>query len=210
MEKILEDYNKNHEFYENLKNIVNNNINGRVCHNRVIILYILCKLFDIKNYLEIGVHNGASMSYVVSNDKNIKKCIGIDLFENTFGHYKKDKITQKNTLSNIEKNNKNNELFLIKGNSRDAITKNQLVKKLNNQKIDLLFIDGDHTYEGVKNDFIIYEDIVNINGYIVLDDYCQKYPGIIQFVNEYIKKNNNYEIIGIFEDNELLIKKINV
>jgi predicted O-methyltransferase YrrM len=210
MDIILQDYNSNKVFYENLKKIINENINGRVCHNRVIILYILCKIYDIKTYVEIGVHNGASMSYVVSNDKNIKKCIGIDLFENTFGHYIKDKITQQKTSSNIEKNNKNNQLFLIKGNSNDNKTKIKLVEKLNNNKIDLLFIDGDHSYEGVKNDFINYENFVNINGFIVLDDYCKKYPGILKFVDEYIKKNNKYEIIGVFEDNELIIKKINV
>jgi len=48
----------------------------------------MVQLLDIKNYLEIGVHNGASMSYVVNQNKNSINCYGIDLFKNTFSHYK--------------------------------------------------------------------------------------------------------------------------
>jgi predicted O-methyltransferase YrrM len=208
MEEILMHYKQNNIYYLNLQETIKKNIKGRICHHRVVILHILCNLFNISNYVEIGVHNGSSLSYVVSNDKNIKTCIGIDLFENTFGHYLKDNITYNNTLNNIKKNNKNNEIVLIKGNSQKKETINNLIKILNNNKIDLLFIDGDHTYEGVKKDFINYENLVNKNGFIVLDDYEPKYPGILKFVEEYIKKNKNYEIIGVYENNELILKKI--
>jgi hypothetical protein len=37
-------------------------------------------------------------------------------------------------------------------------------------KIDLLFIDGDHSYEGVKKDFDLYSKILNDNGIIIIHD----------------------------------------
>lgn len=38
------------------------------------------KLFRLRSYLEVGTHNGASMSYVLQ-DPNPKKCVGIDPFQ---------------------------------------------------------------------------------------------------------------------------------
>jgi hypothetical protein len=37
-------------------------------------------------------------------------------------------------------------------------------------KIDLLFIDGDHSYEGVKQDFELYSQILSENGIIMIHD----------------------------------------
>ena len=47
----------------------------------------------------------------------------------------------------------------------------QLVKdKLDNTKLDFLFIDGDHTYEGVKQDFEMYKEFVKPGGWIGFHD----------------------------------------
>jgi len=37
-------------------------------------------------------------------------------------------------------------------------------------KIDLLFIDGDHSYEGVKQDFDLYSQILSDSGIIIIHD----------------------------------------
>lgn len=37
-------------------------------------------------------------------------------------------------------------------------------------KIDILFIDGDHSYEGVKKDFELYSNILSDNGIIIIHD----------------------------------------
>jgi cephalosporin hydroxylase len=42
-------------------------------------------------------------------------------------------------------------------------------------KVDFLFIDGDHTYEGVKADFEMYSGLVRPGGLIVFHDIC-KHP----------------------------------
>lgn len=40
--------------------------------------------------------------------------------------------------------------------------------------IDVLFIDGDHTYEGCKADFLRYGPFVMPEGLIIFDDYTQE------------------------------------
>jgi predicted O-methyltransferase YrrM len=40
-------------------------------------------------------------------------------------------------------------------------------------KVDFLFIDGDHTYEGVKADFEMYSGLVRPGGLIVFHDICK-------------------------------------
>ena len=164
--KINNYYEKNKKYYSTLQTNIKNNINGRICRSfhAMCCLDIIHQLNnDINYYLEIGVHNGASMSHIVSSNKKII-CYGIDLFENTFGHYLNDNITMGNTLQNIKKNsnNKNNEIHLIKGNSFHSSTELELNSLLKNQ-IDLLFIDADHSYNGVKNDFDKYSKYINLS-----------------------------------------------
>lgn len=64
------------------------------------------------------------------------------------------------------------------------------ISKLNN-KIDFVFIDGDHTYSGVKNDFESIESYLNPNAVVLFDDY---YHG------------NSYEIFKFLKQRSLKIK----
>lgn len=53
-----------------------------------------------------------------------------------------------------------------------------------NRGIDILFIDGDHTYEGVKADYEKYEPFVRSNGIIFLHDILQPESGVRIFFEE--------------------------
>jgi hypothetical protein len=55
----------------------------------------------------------------------------------------------------------------IKATSEDAYYKFFVMQDI---KIDVLFIDGDHSYEGVKLDFDLYSKILSPNGIIILHD----------------------------------------
>lgn len=51
--------------------------------------------------------------------------------------------------------------------------------------IDLLYIDGNHTYAGVRNDFHSYAPFVKHGGLIAFHDYGAKsWPGVKHFVDE--------------------------
>ena len=185
-----------------VKNAITSNISGRITHDMVL-LYILGNILKPKTYLEIGVHHGTSMSYLISSYGPIH-CIGIDLFENTLAQYHKDNLSLENTNNNLQKNNSyESKIDLWKGNSTDK----ELISKIDNSSIDLLLIDGDHSYKGVKTDWNNYVTKVRTGGVIVLDDCKVGYSGIIKFGEE-IKKDTNFKVEGTYHEGQLIITKV--
>lgn len=59
---------------------------------------------------------------------------------------------------------------LIKGDSHEKTTQLTLKAMLRGEQVDFLFIDGDHTYEGVKSDYIMYSNFVRKGGIIAFHD----------------------------------------
>lgn len=58
----------------------------------------------------------------------------------------------------------------ITGDSHDPATRDRVVEALRDEPLDVLFIDGDHTYEGVKADFDLYARLVRPGGIVALHD----------------------------------------
>jgi predicted O-methyltransferase YrrM len=91
---------------------------------------------------------------------------------------------------------KNQKLHLIRADSHHATTLQEVMQILDGAKIDFLFIDGDHTYEGVKQDFEMYRPLVKNNGLIAFHDVVphQKnyHCGVDQLWNE-IKLHYDYQ-----------------
>lgn len=63
----------------------------------------------------------------------------------------------------------------IRGDSRTPQTLARVQSLLNGHPLDLLFIDGDHSYAGVKSDFANYSPLVRPGGLIVLHDIVPDY-----------------------------------
>jgi predicted O-methyltransferase YrrM len=51
--------------------------------------------------------------------------------------------------------------------------------------IDYIFIDGDHSYEGVKNDTEKALEMLKPGGLIVWHDYAAKSPGVLEYLSEF-------------------------
>jgi len=64
---------------------------------------------------------------------------------------------------------------IIQASSYDPSTVSQVKQCLNGQEIDLLFIDGDHSYQGVVKDFECYSPLVRKGGIIGLHDIAEDY-----------------------------------
>jgi predicted O-methyltransferase YrrM len=62
------------------------------------------------------------------------------------------------------------DLRLIDGNSRLPESVERFREALGGRKLDLLFIDGDHSYEGVKSDYELYSGFVRPGGVIAFHD----------------------------------------
>ncbi len=61
-------------------------------------------------------------------------------------------------------------IVLLRMDSHETRTFDYIKKVLDNQKLDLLFIDGDHSYEGVKKDFEMYYPLVKHGGLVCFHD----------------------------------------
>lgn len=61
-------------------------------------------------------------------------------------------------------------MVLFRGDSHETTIRDRLSKQLAGKSIDLLFIDGDHSYEGVKKDFEMYGGLVRSGGMIAFHD----------------------------------------
>lgn len=71
----------------------------------------------------------------------------------------------------LEQVNLTNKRFhSVNGDSRDPYLVNRVNEILNGRKIDFLFIDGDHTYEGVKGDFEIYKQFLSDDAIVGFHD----------------------------------------
>jgi cephalosporin hydroxylase len=76
--------------------------------------------------------------------------------------------------------------------------------------IDLLIIDGDHSYEGVKFDFEHYFPYLKPGGYVIHDDYnAKEWPGVQQFVDEDLPRFKDYEHLGSISRTAVGRKRIN-
>jgi predicted O-methyltransferase YrrM len=147
------------------------------------LIYKLRELYpDSCNYLEIGTLFGFSMVNA-TRSKTKGKFVGIDLFETTgvisMNDYTSD-VTDRNlsfekTSRLVESCNVNNHDFnLILGNSLAEDTFNKATEICN--EYDVMFIDGDHSRDGVVNDFERYFPLLKKGGFMLFDD--QDYPDI--------------------------------
>ncbi len=67
------------------------------------------------------------------------------------------------------------------------------------QKIRLLYIDGDHSYAGAKQDFLDWEKFVGPGGWIVFNDFSPADFEVCQVVNDFVLRNPAYHNFGRFD-----------
>ncbi len=149
-----------------------------------------------KVVLEIGTANGGNL-YLLSQLSNPNALImSVDLPVGQFigGINYKTKSFYKAFASSKQK------MMLLAEDSHNPKTLKKITKKLKTKRIDILFIDGDHSYEGVKMDFEMYAPLVKKNGIIAFHDIVicsEENVEVNKFWNE-IK--NNYEYFEFVED----------
>lgn len=99
----------------------------------------------------------------------------------------------------------NQQLYLLKEDSHNIETLNKVKNILNGRNINFLFVDGDHTYEGVKKDFEMYSSLVAKEGIIAFHDIApngfESLTGIEVPIFWKELKNNNFKYKEIIKDN---------
>lgn len=135
-------------------------IDGKTFHHHFHILYDLPLPSAKPVYLEIGCYAGAS-AILMLRRPNVS-VVSIDLG---------NPISPSIVESNVKANNPlGNSFRYVMGSSHNQ----SVFEQVNDLKVDLLFIDGDHSGIGVEQDWLLYSNLVTPNGWIVFDDYNDK------------------------------------
>jgi predicted O-methyltransferase YrrM len=119
-----------------------------------------------KVVLEIGTcHGGTLYLWCQAADPNAT-IISIDLPEGDFGGGYPDCRAQfyQSFATGAQA------IHLLRADSHSTGTSGQIQKLLAGRTIDFLFIDGDHSYAGVKQDFELYSQLLSKDGLIALHD----------------------------------------
>tara|TARA_B110000971_G_scaffold217433_1_gene254272 strand:+ start:198 stop:827 length:630 start_codon:yes stop_codon:yes gene_type:complete len=163
------------------------------------------EVYKPQNFLEVGVFQGVTSRNVCEKLYEINKenflFYGIDVFEDTDTNFDNhEKTTKHNRLSNplkhlifniILKKNlfsiesiydflkkfKNN-VHLYKGFSDTELL------KVDMSKVDMVFLDGGHSYKTVKNDLSLILKGIRKDKIIICDDYDQLTYGVKKAVDE--------------------------
>jgi len=154
-------------------------------------LVTIIKELRPENILEIGTARGGTLFLFSQLSSPNAHIISIDLPGGKFGGgYSKHRTSLYKTF--VKKNQK---IDLLRVDSHADSSIKKLKELIGNNKLDFLFIDGDHTYDGVKRDFELYSPFVRQGGIIALHDIAihpKKSGCTVNLFWDEIKKNYKY------------------
>jgi predicted O-methyltransferase YrrM len=146
-----------------------------------------------KRVLEIGTFQGGTLCMLARLSAPRATIISIDLPGGEFGG------GQSNVRSLLYHTfgKSFQRMHLIRGNSHSEAVAAR-VRRIT-QSLDVLFIDGDHTYQGVKHDFLSYSPLIRRGGIVAFHDIAEhpeKAGGDVpRFWNELKASHRHEEII---------------
>lgn len=122
----------------------------------ILVLLKIVKGVKPKYIMEIGTAGGGTLFLFSRISDPSSTIISIDLPSGPFGGgYHKWRIPLYQPFVRAGQ-----KIHLIRADSHDLRTLETVKEILGEQRLDFLFIDGDHTYVGVKRDFEMYSSIV--------------------------------------------------
>jgi hypothetical protein len=173
------------------------------------LLYALICYLKPKKILEFGTGGGYStlcMAKALTDSKIDGKIYTVDRVGNTekisrYYQLPSDKHPQKNDISNYEiwqsvaSSEWIKKIIPLQGYS------GVVMDKSNFQNIDFCYIDGNHSYDGTKHDFLSFLKVASNNFSVLFDDYIDRdFYGVKKFVDKEI--NPKYDSVLIDSDPE--------
>ena len=124
---------------------------------------------NCKYIMEIGTYRGGTLFVFSQLAEARATVISLDFHFSLLG--KMYGALQRPLLRKFVRNGKS--LFLLRENSHLPETLRVVRNILQGHELDFLFIDGDHTYEGVREDFMMYSPLVREGGLIAFHDVAE-------------------------------------
>lgn len=145
--------------------------------------------------LEIGTNYGGTLFLLCTLSPPGAKIISVDLPLGRFGGgYPRRKMPLYRKFPK-----RGQALYLLRADSHALETQKRVVRVLEGEQLDYLFLDGDHTYDGVKRDFEMYSPLVRSGGIVALHDIAvherEKDCQVDKFWDEIRKKYEHREFI---------------
>lgn len=164
-------------------------------------LYWLAKHWPgVGRTVEVGSFKGRSTCWLAtaSRDGDREKVVAVDHFrgsaENQAGgsHEDADIVASGSTLgtmrATLERFGLTEWVDILVGSSAD-------VSRGWSQPIRLLFIDGDHSYDGAKADFVAWSPFVVPYGLVVFHD-VRTWPGVTKLFEELRSRETEWRVVG--------------
>ena len=161
----------------------------------------LIRLFEIvsglqpESALEIGTWSGGTLFMTCRVAVSGATIISVDLPGGSFG--RGYVWPRKFVYRRFAK--KTQALHLLREDSHAAKTCDRVRFLLQGRRLDFLFIDGDHTYDGVRADFEMYVPLVRRGGIVAFHDIVKHPPQaeceVDRFWNEIKQQYRHIEII---------------
>ncbi len=131
------------------------------------VLYGICKNINVRNYLEIGVRRGRSMS-IVGHLRPDADIVGFDMWIANYAGLENPGADL--VASEMKKAGHRGQLSFINGNSRQTVP--DYFRQNAEAYFDLVTVDGDHTRRGAIIDLKNVLPRIKIGGFLIFDDVC--------------------------------------
>ncbi len=149
-----------------------------------------------KAFLEIGTRNGGTFFVLCRLADPEAIVISLDLPGGRFGGGYT--IFQVPVIRRMKMARQ--KLHLVRADSHRLETQLRVTNALHSCQLDLLFIDGDHTYEGVKKDFDMYSPLVKKGGIVAFHDIVQVSDAGVEVARFWNEVKSSYQHREIIED----------
>ncbi|MBO1578119.1 class I SAM-dependent methyltransferase [Bacillus sp. XF8] len=127
-------------------------------------LIAFSRTFRPKTVIEIGIQRGETAKCILNNSPWIEKYIGIDLAPGSQTSLSVQQHEVPQIVGEYVKDDPRVELIIKPNGSRD-------IKPSDLPTADLIFIDGDHSLEGVMLDTLLARQVIRKGGIICWHDY---------------------------------------
>jgi cephalosporin hydroxylase len=144
--------------------------------------------------LEIGSFRGGTLFVLARLASPHATVISLDLPMSRFG-----KLCRRAQTPLFRRFTQNGQtLHLLRANSHYPETLSTVSSLLHGRRLDVLFIDGDHTYPGVRADFEMYSPLVRPGGIVAFHDIAvQPFPNeVVRLWNEIKPRYRHKEILS--------------
>lgn len=154
-------------------------IKGFLAHEEGLFLYELTKKYCLKNFaVEVGSYCGKSACYIGQACKENKTYLmtidhhrgseeqqyGEEYFDPDEYNYDKEIVdTLPTLLKNIQK-------FRFEEVILPVVNSSELASKEIENNIDLVFIDGSHTFKSARKDYVSWKNKIRIGGILAIHD----------------------------------------